>query len=65
MKTIENLIRKFNRQGHGYEARIDRWSSYDGHYVINVREPACGLWAQYTFTTAREFREWMDGVVLD
>ena len=69
MKTMKTLCSRFNRLHPGHVALFDEFFSYPGYYnvtIVDRREgKGYGLSACYTFTTAREFREWMDGVVLD
>lgn len=66
MKTMKTLVKRFNRLfGNSfYEAVLDTFDSYPGHYVVCITGPF-GITNAYSFATAREFREWMDGVVLD
>ena len=52
MKTIERLVKRFNRV-------------YPDYYVIYITEPVCGLTSRHTFTTCRDFGDWINGVVLD
>jgi hypothetical protein len=81
MPTMTQLCRRFSKVHPGYEAWLDRTESYPGFYRVYVQptQPQLhlkigamrfathalvdGTW--YTFTTCRDFREWMDGVVLD
>ena len=64
MKTMEKLIKRFERLHPDYEAHFNDWESCPGYYVIFITQH--GLWpAEYIFSTLKDFREWMDGVVLD
>lgn len=64
MKTMETLIRRFNRRNAPtYRASLDPIDSYPGYYVVYVSDPVCV--ARYSFKSCRDFREWMDGVSLD
>ena len=63
--TMERLIKRFNRLNPDYHAELDWLSSYAGFYTVDITEPVCGLTSRYHFHTCAEFREWMDGVVLD
>ena len=65
MATMEKLIRRFNKMNPAYKAELDWHSSYDGFYTVVIKEPVYGIPATYHFRTCKEFREWMDGVVLD
>ena len=64
MKTMEKLIKRFNRNNPGYMAELDWQDSYPGYYTVWITN-TFGLSARYHFRTCKEFREWMDGVVLD
>ena len=65
MKTMEKLIRRFNRNnGRGCTAQLDYWKSEQGQYYVDVCHPE-GYWAEYHFNCAGDFKDWMDGVVLD
>ena len=65
MKTMEKLVRRFNRLNPDYHAELEWRDSYPGWYAVYITEPVCGLTSIYHFSTCAEFREWMDGVVLD
>ena len=65
MKTMLKLINRFHKLHPDYKASFGRWESYKGYYVVYIQEPVLGLTHKYTFESCREFREWMDGVVLD
>lgn len=65
MKTMEKLCRRFEKLNPGYKAELDKISSYVGWYIIYITEPVCGTTSTYYATGCREFKEWMDNVVLD
>ncbi len=65
MKTMEKLIRRFNALSPAYKAELDWRDSHEGFYVVVIEEPVCGMYSRYHFRTCAEFREWMDGVVLE
>jgi len=63
MKTMELLTRRFNRLNPGYHADLDWRDSYAGWYTVYIMGHGCST--RYHFSTCADFREWMDGVVLD
>jgi len=65
MKTMQNLINRFNRLNPNYSAYLDPFDSRAGWYVIYVSGGPMGLSARHFFSTCAEFRDWMDGVILD
>lgn len=65
MKTMQKLCKRFERIHPGYKAELDTMESYRGWYVIYITEPVLGLTSTYYATSCREFRDWMNGVVLD
>ena len=65
MKTMEKLVNRFNRMNPDYHACFHPEWSYRGYYVVYITEPVCGLSSRYEFQSCKEFREWMEGVVLD
>ena len=65
MKTMHKLIAKFKRMYPEYDAYLDPIDSYKGNYRVAITEPVLDLTAWYTFTSCREFNEWINGVVLD
>lgn len=71
MKTMEKLCKRFNRIHNGYKAIFDPFFSYRGYYNVTIMNddkdfPSLyGLTSVYTFKTCREFKEWIDGVVMD
>ena len=66
MKTMCKLVKRFNRlyKDWFYEAELDFMSSYEGFYTVCITNPL-GMCTRYHFRTCAEFREWMDGVVLE
>ena len=65
MKTIEKLIKRFNRLNPDYNASLDELESYAGYYRINITKPVLGLTSCYAFETCKDFADWINGVVLD
>ena len=65
MKGIRKLIKRFIKMYPEYEAWFDEIDSYPGYYVIAITEPVLKLTCRYIFTSCRDFKEWMDGVVLE
>ena len=63
MKTMEKLIARFNKMNPDYLAELSH-DSWEEKYTIYITEPVCGLVERHVFASCREFREWMDGVVL-
>ena len=64
MKTFCQMITRFNKRNPGYHAYLDLFESYRGYYRVYISGPD-SVGALYTFASVREFKEWMDGVVLD
>ena len=64
MKTMEKLCKRFNRIRPGYRATFHPEWQDTSEYVLWISSPD-GESARYTFATCQDFREWMDGVVLD
>ena len=64
MKTMEKLVRRFNRIHKGYTAELCK-DSWEPRYTVYITEPVWGITHGYVFASCRAFREWMDGVVLD
>lgn len=66
MKTMERLVKRFNRlyEQWYYVAKLDKVESYAGYYVIYITDPI-GITNRYTFTTCDDFRSWMNGIVMD
>lgn len=65
MKTMQKLIIRFKRIHPDHEAYLDTLESYRGNYRIAITDLTHDLTAWYLFTSCRDFREWMDGVVLE
>lgn len=65
MKTIEKLIKQFNREFPHHTAYLDRIDSYSGNYHICVTDEEFGISSWYYFCSCTEFAEWMKGVVLE
>lgn len=65
MATMEKLIRRFNKMNPAYKAELDWIDSYEGWYTVVITEPEYGIPAHYHFNSCKEFRDWMDNVVLD
>ena len=66
MKTMRELVEQFNRKFKDdyYVATLDEINSRRGWYVVMITGPM-GMTNPYYFTSCGEFREWMNGVVLD
>lgn len=66
MKTMEKLVNRFNRMFKDcfYKAELMWQDSYEGFYTVGVVDPL-GMCTYHHFRTCNEFREWMDGVVLE
>ena len=65
MKTTQKLVKRFHRLWPHHEAYLDELESYPGYYRVAITDLDHDLTAWYTFTSCRDFREWMNGVVLD
>jgi len=69
MKTMIKMINRFNWMNKpNYSASYNFWESHRGYHKIWITRHDVNtgdLISEYTFTSAKEFREWMDGVVLD
>jgi hypothetical protein len=66
MKTFRKLCKRFEKLWENYEIWFDEQESYPGYYRVCITDKhILQLPAYYTFTSCRDFREWMDGVVLD
>lgn len=63
MKTMEKLCDKFDRKYPAYVAILDSWCC-KGYYPVWIKDLISGLQVKYIFTTCREFKDWMDKVVL-
>lgn len=64
MKTMKELCKRFNRLNKGEcTATPDEINSYRGYYRVVLDND--WHYATYTFKSAREFREWLNGVILD
>lgn len=59
MKTMEKLIRRFNRLNPDCNAELDWLSSYEGFYTVYITDPL-GMTHLFRFRTCAEFREWTD-----
>lgn len=65
MKTMEKLVKRFNRLfDPECTAELDWINSYPGWYTVAIVD-GLGMLTNYHFRSCREFREWMDGVVMD
>ena len=64
MKTMQRLVKRFNRLNPDYHASFHPEWQDTSEYAVWISGPD-GTSARYTFATCRAFREWMDGVVLD
>lgn len=64
MKTIINLIRKFNRKNPHHTAVLDSFESYKGCYRICISDNEFDLSSWYIFKSCKDFSEWMDNVIL-
>lgn len=66
MRTMQKMIDRFNRKYDSlhYYAELSWLDSYPGYYTVVIADEL-GYTARYHFRTCNEFREWMDGVVLD
>lgn len=65
MKTFEKLCRKFEKLFPGYCADFNEMESYRGCYRVCIINVENNLWCWHIFTSCRDFKEWMDGVILD
>lgn len=64
MKTMEKLVKRFNRLfDPEMRAELDWHSSYTGWYTVCIVD-GCGYPTHMHFRTCHEFREWMDGLVI-
>ena len=64
MKTMERLVKRFNRMYPDYKAELSR-DTWEPRYSVYITEPVCGITSRYIFHSCREFMEWMGDVVLD
>lgn len=65
MKTMEKLCRRFEKLFPEYCADLDALESYRGCYRVCIIDVERDIWSWHIFTSCRDFREWMDGVVMD
>lgn len=65
MKTIEKAITVFKHWYPEYGMELDKTESCPGYYVIYVTEPVLGLTDRMIFTSVKECRNWIHGVVLE
>ena len=63
MKTMERLIKRFNRLYPGVHAELDWINSYPGWYTVVITDNDYGVNDRYHFQTCNDFRDWMEGVV--
>jgi len=71
MSEIRRLCRRFEKLNPGYECSLDEISSWSGsgsacgNYRIYIgnKETQIGSW--YTFRSIREFREWVNNVIME
>lgn len=64
MKTIRKLVKKFRRMYPEYEIWLNELESHEGYYLVHITAPE-GIGTCYTFTSCKEFDDWMWDVVLD
>lgn len=64
MKTMQKLIEKFNKQNPNHTAELDTFDSYRGYYKVYIGRSDWWDYSTLTFKSCKEFKEWMDGVVL-
>ncbi|MCR5566022.1 MAG: hypothetical protein K6F61_04160 [Clostridiales bacterium] len=64
MKTMEKLCKRFNRMNPCYHAELDWINSYKGWYTVII-ESEYEYPAHYHFPTCNDFKDWINGVVLD
>ena len=65
MKTMEKLIARFNKMHPDYSAELVDYESRPGWYVVFITNDYFTVSARYYFSSCKDFRGWMDGVVLD
>ena len=66
MKTFRKLVKRFEKLHPNYECWFDELESFRGSYKVCITDKhILQLPAYYSFESCRDFREWMDGVVLD
>ena len=65
MKTMETLCHRFERLFPGYAADLDTLESYSGCYRVCIIDLDRNDFCWHMFASCRDFREWMDGVVMD
>ena len=65
MKTMEKLCRRFEKLFPNYAADLDTIDSHKGYYKVCIFDLEFNLPYWHIFTSCRDFREWMDGVVMD
>lgn len=71
MSEIRRLCRRFEKLNPGYECSLDEIYSWKGsgrtrgNYKIFIgnKETRFGSW--YTFRSIREFREWVNNVIME
>lgn len=66
MKTFKKLCKRFEKLHPNYEVWFDELESYKGYYKVCITDKhILQIPAYYTFESCKEFKEWMEGVVLD
>ena len=65
MKTIKAFIEKYNKKQNEVELYFDELESYQGNYKISVTRLDFNLTAWYTFTTVKDFLDWINNVIFD
>ncbi len=66
MKTMYKLCDLFNRKFPGYEAVFDGLEAHRGYYPVYIGSKRSYYpGTRYVFKSAREFREWINGVFMD
>ena len=68
MKTMERLCKRFNRIHKPYTATLNTLDSYRGYYRVCIANKISDFFddtCYYTFRSCAEFREWIDGVIMN
>ena len=66
MSAFKKLCKRFERLWPNYEIYFDELESYPGYYRVCITDKhILQIPAWYTFTSCRQFDQWMKGVVLE
>ena len=71
MKTIKMYIDQFNRNNPGFIAELNEIDSYIDKkthcscYYIVITDTAHNIPGFYQFYSCKEFKQWIDGVILE